>query len=193
MVDHRGLQERQPPHDPGDLGSGAEACPGSALRQEALCGGRLLRRQQGHPHGHPLHHGGGLAGSLRAQHVHQAHRGRAEGLRARLRSVHRLQGQVRKLQGAGSEQRDRGGLQRHQPGAGHHQHLVRRRDEEGHVLHDELLPASQGYGRHALLRQHRHERREHRHLLRPLRHRQDYPVHRSQAPADRRRRARLGR
>ena len=44
--------------------------------------GRFLRRQQGHPHGHPLHHGSGLAGTLRDQHVHQAHRGRAEELRA---------------------------------------------------------------------------------------------------------------
>ena len=34
---------------------------------------------------------------------------------------------------------------------------------------------------------------KHRHLLRPVRHRQDHPLHRSQAPADRRRRARLGR
>ncbi len=33
----------------------------------------------------------------------------------------------------------------------------------------------------------------HRHLLRPVRHRQDHPVHRPEAPADRRRRARLGR
>ena len=37
-------------------------------------GGRFLRRQQGHPHGHPFHHGSGLAGTLRHQHVHQAHR-----------------------------------------------------------------------------------------------------------------------
>ena len=45
--------------------------------------------------------------------------------------------------------------QHHQQGAGHREHLVRRRDEEGHVLHDELLPAAEGHGFHALLRQHR--------------------------------------
>ena len=31
----------------------------------------LLRRQQGHPHGYPLHRGGGLAGTLCHQHVYQ--------------------------------------------------------------------------------------------------------------------------
>ena len=30
--------------------------------------------KQGHPHGCPFHHGSGLAGTLRHQHVHQAHR-----------------------------------------------------------------------------------------------------------------------
>ena len=36
--------------------------------------GCFLRRQQGHPHGCSFHHGSGLAGTLRHQHVHQAHR-----------------------------------------------------------------------------------------------------------------------
>ena len=36
--------------------------------------GCFLRRKQGHPHGCPFHHGSGLAGTLRHQHVHQAHR-----------------------------------------------------------------------------------------------------------------------
>ena len=44
----------------------------------------------------------------------------------------------------------------------------------------------EGHGLHALLRQHRYERREHRSVLRPVRHRQDHPVHRSQASAHRR-------
>ena len=65
----------------------------------------------------------------------------------------------------------------------HQPHLVRRRDAEGYVLHDELLPAAEGYCRHALLGQHRHERREHRHLLRPVRDRQDDPLHRPEASA----------
>ena len=41
-----------------------------AVQQAPVCGGRLLRREQGHPHGYPLHHGGGLAGSFCDQHVH---------------------------------------------------------------------------------------------------------------------------
>ena len=65
--------------------------------------------------------------------------------------------------------------------------------KKGMFSHDELLPAPEGHGLHALLRQHRHERREHRSVLRPVRHRQDHPVHRPQASAYRRRRARLGR
>ena len=55
----------------------------------------------------------------------------------------------------GLNSRDLRCLQHHQQGAGHHQHLVRRRDEEGYVLHDELLPAAEGHGLHALLCQHR--------------------------------------
>ena len=47
--------------------------------------------------------------------------------------------------------------------------------KEGYVLHDELLSASPGYRRHALLRQYRHAGQAHRHLLRSLRHRQDHP------------------
>ena len=43
-----------------------------AVQQAPVRRGRLLRRQQGYPHGHPLHRGGRLAGSLRDQHVHQA-------------------------------------------------------------------------------------------------------------------------
>ena len=48
--------------------------------------------------------------------------------------------------------------------------LVWWRDEEGYVLHDELLPAAPGHRFHALLCQLRHGGQEHRHLLRPLRH-----------------------
>ena len=55
-------------------------------------------------------------------------------------------------------------------GAGNPQHLVRWRDEERPVLDDELLPATEGHRRYALLGQHRHERREHRHLLRTERY-----------------------
>ena len=39
-----------------------------------------MRRQQGHPHGNPLHRGGRMAGSLRREYVHQAHRRGAEEL-----------------------------------------------------------------------------------------------------------------
>ena len=44
------------------------------LRQETLCCRRLLRCQQGHPHGCALHHGSCLAGSLREEHVHPPQR-----------------------------------------------------------------------------------------------------------------------
>ena len=37
-------------------------------------------------------------------------------------------------------------------------HMVRRRDEERYVLHDELLSAAEGHRFHALLRKHRYER-----------------------------------
>ena len=36
-----------------------------AFRQETVCSRRLLRCQQGHPHGSALHHGSSMAGSLR--------------------------------------------------------------------------------------------------------------------------------
>ena len=45
-----------------------------AVQQAPVRCGCFLRRQQGYPHGHPLHRGSGLAGTLRYQHVHQAHR-----------------------------------------------------------------------------------------------------------------------
>lgn len=44
------------------------------LQQAPVRRGCFLRRQQGHPHGRPLHHGSGLAGTFRHQYVHQAHR-----------------------------------------------------------------------------------------------------------------------
>ena len=69
-------------------------------------------------------------------------------------SYNAAKAKVENYQGAGPEFRDRRHLQPHLPGAGHPEHLVRRRDEEGHVLHDELLPAPEGHGLHALLRQH---------------------------------------
>ena len=42
-------------------------------KQPVRCG-CLLRRQQGHPHGYPLHRGSGMAGTLRHQYVHPSHR-----------------------------------------------------------------------------------------------------------------------
>ena len=41
-----------------------------AVQQAPVRRRRVLRRQQGYPHGHPLHHGSRLAGTLRHQHVH---------------------------------------------------------------------------------------------------------------------------
>ena len=69
--------------------------------------------------------------------------------------------------------------------------LLCRRDEEERVHHAELLSARKGRDADALLGQCR-PRRRHRDLLRPVRHRQDHAVGRSEAHADRRRRARLG-
>jgi hypothetical protein len=192
-VDLGRLQERQPSRHGDRMGCREEDRPAGAFQQEALCGRRLLRREQGYPHGRPLHHGSGLAGAFRGEHVHPADGGGAGELHARLRRLQRLQGEGRELSGTRPPLRDGRPLQHHQPRAGHRQHLVRRRDEEGHVLHDELLPAAEGHRLHALLGQHRPERPEHGDLLRPFRHRQDDPFHRPQAPADRRRRARLGR
>ena len=50
---------------------------GRAVQQAPVRCGRILRRQPRHPHGHPLHYGSGLAGTLRQEYVHSAHRGRA--------------------------------------------------------------------------------------------------------------------
>ena len=36
----------------------------AAVQQEAVRHGRVLRHQPRQPHGHPLHHGGGMAGPL---------------------------------------------------------------------------------------------------------------------------------
>ena len=69
--------------------------------------------------------------------------------------------------------------------------LLCRRDEEVGVHHAELLSARKGRDADALLGQCRPRRRQ-RDLLRPVRHRQDHAVGRSEAHADRRRRARLG-
>ena len=43
-----------------------------AVQQAPVRRRRVLRREQGYPHGHPLHRGGGMAGTLRHQHVHHA-------------------------------------------------------------------------------------------------------------------------
>ena len=69
--------------------------------------------------------------------------------------------------------------------------LLCRRDEEERVHHAELLSAREGRDADALLGQCR-PRRRHRDLLRPVRHRQDHALGRSDAHADRRRRAWLG-
>ena len=69
------------------------------------------------------------------------------------------------------EFRDSCYVQHHKPRAGDREHMVRRRDEERYVLHDELLSAAEGHRIHALLREHRYERREHSDLLRAFRNR----------------------
>ena len=157
VVDLRRVQERQPPRLQLRLGT-----PCKALAQKELSNKRLyvvdvlLRRQQGHPHGHPLHHGGSLAGPLRKEHVHPVPTDEElKDFEPDFVILQCLQGQGRKLQGTGPELRDCRGLQHHLPGAGHPEHLVRRRNEEGHVLHDELLPAPEGHRLYALLCQHR--------------------------------------
>jgi hypothetical protein len=66
------VQERQPSRFGRDLGGGEEDRPERAVGQEALCGRRVLRREQGYPHGRALHHGSGLAGPFRREHVHPA-------------------------------------------------------------------------------------------------------------------------
>ena len=94
--------------------------------------------------------------------------------RTRLRGAQRLESQGDELQGAGPELRDGRGLQPHREDAGHHQHLVRRRDEEGHVLLHELPAAAQGHRVDALLGQHQRAGRD-GHLLRSVGHGQDHP------------------
>ena len=64
-----------------------------ALQQEPLCDGCLLRCQRGHTSARALHHGSGLAGSLRQEYVHPAHRGRTGDLRAQLCHLQRIEGQ----------------------------------------------------------------------------------------------------
>ena len=71
-------------------------------------------------------------------------------------------------------------------------HVLRRRDQEVDLHGDERPAAARGRAPDALLGERRRRRRR-RDLLRPLGHRQDDALGRPGAPADRRRRARLGR
>ena len=74
VVDFRRVQERQPPRFSGSMGCCEGYCSEGAVQQAPVRGGCILRCQQGYPHGHPLCHGSCMAGTLRHQHVHQAHR-----------------------------------------------------------------------------------------------------------------------
>ena len=60
------------PASSGGLGCLQEAGAGAAVQQALVCDGCVLRRQPRLPHGHPLHHGGGMAGPLRQEYVHPA-------------------------------------------------------------------------------------------------------------------------
>ena len=44
------------------------------FRQEAVCDGCILRRQQGYPYGDPFYYGGCMAGSFCKEYVHPSHR-----------------------------------------------------------------------------------------------------------------------
>ena len=44
----------------------------AAVKEAPVRRGCFLRRQQGHPHGRPLHRGSGVAGAFRQEHVHPA-------------------------------------------------------------------------------------------------------------------------
>ena len=115
-MDLRRVQERQQARDEGCLEGAQEDRFQGALGQEALRGRHLLRRQRELASEDPLHHGGGLAGTLRQEHVHPSDRRRAGDLRrARLRRAQRLEGQGQELQGAGPQLRDRRCFQHHQP------------------------------------------------------------------------------
>ena len=46
--------------------------------KDLVCDGCVLRHQPRLPHGHPLHHGGGVAGPLCQEYVHRPHRRGAE-------------------------------------------------------------------------------------------------------------------
>ena len=84
----------------------------------------------------PLHHGGGLAGALRYQHVHPSdRRGAGKLRRTRFRGAERIESEGEELQGTGPEFGDGGRFQPHRKDAGHHQHLVRRRNEERACSH----------------------------------------------------------
>ena len=114
-MDLRRVQERQQARLPGGVvglqGPGHQG----AVQQEAVRNGCVLRHQPRLPHGRALHHGGGVAGPLRQEHVHRPHRGGAEELQARFHLLQRLQGQADQLQGAGPELRDCRDLQHHLP------------------------------------------------------------------------------
>ena len=75
----------------------------------------------------------------------------------------------------------------------HPRHRIRRRNEEGRVHGHELLHAQARHALDALLGDRGQEDRRIVAALRPLRHRQDDALRRSEAPADRRRRALLER
>ena len=77
VMDLRRVQKRQQARLSGGLGCLQEAGAGAAVQQAPVCDGCVLRRQPRLPHGHPLHHGGGMAGPLREEHVHPAYVGGA--------------------------------------------------------------------------------------------------------------------
>ena len=188
------IQERQQTGDEEDLeGAEKDRCR-RVVEQEALRRGHVLRSQREHPSEDPLHHGGRLAGAFREKHVHPPDgRGAGEVRRTRFRGAERLESQSQELQGTRTQLGNGGRVQPHRKNAGNHQHLVRRRNEEGYVLLHELPAAAEGHRVDALLGQHRQGGQEHRHLLRSVGNGQNHPFDRPEARADRRRRARLGR
>mmetsp|Transcript_11849 Transcript_11849/g.41542 ORF Transcript_11849/g.41542 Transcript_11849/m.41542 type:complete len:221 (+) Transcript_11849:101-763(+) len=173
------LGQGQPGHQPGGV-RGAAQHRQQALRDRRRCLRlrRLLRRQPRLPQARTLRHRARLAAPLRAQHVHPPSRGRGgrrQRLPTRLHHHQRVPHAGRQLEGARPQVARLRRLQRREEPRRHRRHVVRRRDEEGHLLHDELLAASGGRDGDALQRQ-RGQGRRHGALLRTQRHGQDDAV-----------------
>ena len=152
---------------------------------------RLGRRRPRAPHRRARRHGAPVPRAVREDDVHRSHRGRADAVPAAGARPARARSRGRPGGGRHAQlDRDRAPPGPHRVARA--RNVLRRRDQEVDLHRHERPAAARGRLPDALLGERRRGGRR-RGLLRALRHGQDDALGRPGAPADRRRRARLGR